>query len=287
MENRLVKTTTIALALILLNAGCIGDVDLRGFIRSEDRVNERFVQSLDWNFQIGPRAISLDSGNYTLLIGSDSHIGGTVNFSKLCTYARSSGSAALFMAGDITSGKEEDYAELARVLQISGPAHFFPVVGNHDLYFDGWKTFHAMFGSSTYTVEINSPAASDLIICLDTGGGTLGDRQLGWLRDLLERSRESYRHCLVVTHNNFFRNRFTASTNPLVEELRVLLDLFARYRVDLVAYGHDHRRYVEAFGPTTYYTLDAMSDGLDYASILSVTLSGEGIRTEFRSFEKL
>jgi 3',5'-cyclic AMP phosphodiesterase CpdA len=284
VEHRLVTSAALALALMLPLAGCIGDADLRGFVRSEDPVDRRFGQSLDWNFRNGPREIALDSDTYTLLIGADSHIGDTANIAALFRHTRTGGSAALIMAGDITTGRPEDYEKLAQLLRNSGPEHFYAIPGNHDLYFDGWVNFRALFGSSAYTVELRTPVATDLLICLDTGGGTLGGAQLGWLADLLRRTRGDYRHCLVVTHNNFFRNRFTSSTNPLVEELRVLMDLFTRHRVDLVVCGHDHRRHVENFGPTAYYTLDAMSDGLDYASFLEVTLSGEGIAAVFRGF---
>lgn len=52
---------------------------------------------------------------------------------------------------------------------------------------------------------VNTSEASDLFICLDSGSGTLGEKQLAWLREILEKKRANSQNCFVVTHNNFFR----------------------------------------------------------------------------------
>ena len=65
----------------------------------------------------------------------------------------------------------------------------------------------------------------------------------------------------MFTHNNFFRTRHTDSTNPLVEEIDVLVELFTRYNVNMVITGHDHKKDAEVFGKTTYIVMDALKDG--------------------------
>jgi hypothetical protein len=115
-----------------------------------------------------------------------------------------------------------------------------------------------------------TPDARDLFICLDTGSGTLGNRQLDWLENILENERHHFRNCIIISHSNFFRSRRTLSTTPLVEEIYFLLDLFSDNNVDMVIMGHDHERSVELFGNTVYLTLDAIEDGYSDASFVRI-----------------
>ena len=265
------KTYILLIGVIFLTA-CLKELDYSGAIRSTDRVNERFSQSVQWNKLNNTRVINLDTDNYNLLLAADIHIGGTINFKKLLSNAKMPGISALIIDGDITTGNKADYDILEQLIKEADSVRSFLVAGNHDLYYDGWPIFYSFFGSSTYTITVKTPSDSDLYICLDTGSGTLGDKQLDWLRDLLQNHRKSYRNCVVVTHNNFFRNTIEISTNPLIEELYVLLDLFAKNQVNLVITGHEHQRFDEVFGPTTYITLDALKDGLNNASYLKLSV---------------
>ena len=272
MGHKLRTKATFTVLLTLLLSGCYKDLDLSGFIRSTDRVNERFTQSEQWNNQHPPHQIIIDSDEYSLLVAADSHIGGTVNFDKFVSEASMPDISAFVMVGDIVTGKKEDYDVLRQHLPPFDTVPYFMIAGNHDLFFDGWKTFYDYFGSSTYLFTVKTSEATDLYICLDTGGGTLGNKQLTWLRNILQHSRANYRNCIVFTHNNFLRPRKTITTNPLVEELYVLLDLFADHQVDLVINGHDHSRAEEVFGWTTYLILDALLDGDPNASYLKLTV---------------
>lgn len=260
------------LILSLLVTGCGKDLDLNGLVKSDTTPDERFVESTKKGWMRSPREITIDTCSYSLIFAADCHIGTTRNFSKLLDLSRLPGVTGLFLAGDMSTGHAEDYDTLKNLLNRTDSVNWYMTVGNHDLFFGGWKLFFSYFGSSAYTVIIKTPQGSDLYICLDTGGGTLGGNQLQWLKDLLSGQRDDFRNCIVVTHNNFFRDHFTESTNPLVEEISTLLDLFAEYRVDMVITGHDHKRYEEEFGPTAYITLDGLEDGLASASYLELTV---------------
>ncbi len=176
----------------------------------------------------------------------DSHVGGTDNLTAFFDSAIASNIAAVVMAGDLTSGNEEDFVVFESTLPHQNTLVSFPIAGNHDLYFEGGRHY-AMFGSSSYTFSITTPVASDLYICLDTGGATLGPSQLSWLKEILTNERLNYRRCIIVTHNNLFRIRRTTSTTPQVEELSVLIELFAKHAVDMVITGHDHKKNVVEF----------------------------------------
>lgn len=284
MAAKLGKILIMGGVFLFALTACMYDLDVTGVVHVNDNVNERFAQSVKWNTENEPRDIVSPETEYAVLIGGDTHVGGTENLQKLIDLTRESSALAMVIAGDVSTGVEEDYLVLDSVLQDAGPAPTCLVAGNHDLYFDGWKSFYQMFGSSTYTMAVHVGDTADLFIFLDSGSGTLGSLQIDWLEDVLEANRWKHRHVIVITHLNFFRNRMTGSTNPLNEELLLLLDLFEKYRIDLLISGHDHDRYIEEFGHTTYVTLDAMVDGVEQASYLELTVNEEGVNFQFIKF---
>jgi 3',5'-cyclic AMP phosphodiesterase CpdA len=207
----------------------------------------------------------------------DSHVGSTDNLDTFFKQAKDNNTTAVVLVGDITTGHQEDYEVFEAHLPDKDSLMYFATAGNHDLYFDGWQNFYSIFGSSAYYFVVNTPNASDLFICLDTGGGTLGNKQLDWFKKLLETSRNSYRHCTVFTHNNIFRMRATTSTNPMVEEIQVLVDLFTRHNLNMVVTAHDHKRNTDVLGNTTHIIMDALQDSNDDASYLKLSITEETI----------
>lgn len=267
--------------VLLLLVSCRYDLDVTGFVYTPVPVNERFEMSVQWNSDNPPRETTVEGSDYTVLVGSDPHVGGTHNLSRMISMASEQGVAMIAIAGDLSTGWEEDYDIAVAELEEAGTIPVCVVPGNHDLYFGGWESFNSYFKTSAYTMAIHTSDISDLFIFLDTGGGTLGSKQLKWLKQLLQEERETYRYATVITHVNFFRNRFTTSTNILNEEVIVLLDLFAKQQVDIVIQGHDHKRHEELFGSTTYITLDALKDGTGNASFLQLNVGKEKINYRF------
>jgi 3',5'-cyclic AMP phosphodiesterase CpdA len=255
--------------LLFVMAGFLGkacqEIDMSGMFINDVTVNQRFEQSRNWMDLAPDVVIEVPEDNYQLYSMGDSHVGGTQNLDALLGRASEAKAAAVVMVGDLTTGHAEDFDILLQHLPFPDALPTFLMVGNHDLYFDGWDAFHSRFGPSTYLFFVKTPVATDLYICLDTGGATLGRKQLDWLEEVLEKSRASYRRCVIFTHNNLFRFRRTASTNPNVEELVVLLDLFSRHQVDMVVTAHDHEHFAQQFGFTTHIVMDALKDGLDNA----------------------
>lgn len=275
------KPESVYLLLILLFCCSCETIDYTGFIYSTDPVNERVKQSLEWNESNPAREILVSGTNYSLLIAGDSHVGGTVNLDSFLIQANTSGNSGLVIVGDLTSGKREDFEIFKQELESknSGPA--FLMIGNHDLFFNGWGTYFEFFGSSTYSFTVRTDDTIDLFICLDSGGGTHGWRQLEWLKDLLEKERKNARYCILFTHDNFFRAHRTLSTNPLVDELRIIFDLCYTYSIDMVIMGHDHMRSEEFLGKTTYITLDALEDDFEDASYLKLQIKESGLNYTF------
>ena len=277
MNNRF----SLLLAIVLTLAGCTKDPDL---LTSYKSVNQRFNQSMVWNSKHSFREIVVPTDDYSVLSGADSHVGSTVNLDSFLNIAKTTHASAVVMAGDLTTGKREDYGVLEQHIHEHDSLALFLIAGNHDLHFGGWEDFFTRFGSSSYLFTIKTPTATDLLICLDTAEGTLGDQQLEWLSNILETLRQNYRHCFVFTHNNFFRTRQTESTIPLVEEMHVLLELFTRYHVDMVISGHDHLRDDQLFGITRYIVMDPLKDETINAGYFQLNVKNGNIEYKFENF---
>ena len=281
MGNRV--NLSFGLLVILVLNSC-EEADITGMFVSGESVNQRFEQSIEWNTIHPFRQIRTSTDDYTILSNGDSHVGGTRNLDSLFACALHKGAEAVVLVGDITTGHQEDFSILEQHLPSTDTLPTFLLPGNHDLYFDGWPEFFSRFGSSTYLFTIQTPDATDLYICLDTGGGTLGNRQLDWLKETLRNLRPDHRRCVIFTHNNLFRFRRTTSTNPNVEEVVKLLEIFAAYEVDMVITAHDHERYTEEFGNTRHIVMDASRDGLENAGYLRLDVASGELGYRFRSF---
>jgi predicted phosphodiesterase len=278
MDN--LRTKAVYLLLILA-LSCCQKFETRGLIGSYENVNNRFEQSIEWNDINGYSEIKTGQSNYTLFAMGDSHVGGTKNLDTFFKNTQDENVTAAVLVGDLTTGNEEDYTKFSAHLPLIDPSKYFAIVGNHDLYFDGWKHFYAIFGSSTYFFVVSTPYQSDLYICLDSGGGTLGDKQFNWLKNLLETSRNNYRNCIIFTHNNLFRFRSTTSTNPMVDEVQALADLCIRYNVNMVVTAHDHKRNWDILGNTTFIIMDSLEDENNNASYLKLSVNEGNIDFSF------
>jgi len=283
MGYRIIINVILPLAVCMSLSSC-ETADLRGMFISYDSVNSRFKQSMEWNSTHPYKQLIVPTDDYSIFTMSDSHVGGTQNLETFFGNAISANSIAAVMVGDLTSGQADDYEVFEQHLPGPGTIGLFTLVGNHDLYFKGWEQFYSRFGSSTYRFSVQTPVATDLFICLDSGSGTLGSKQLDWLRKILENERNDYRHCVLFTHNNLFRFRRTTSTNPLIEELYVLMDLFIENDVDMLITGHDHKRDAEIFGNTTFIVLDALKDDYTDAGYMELHIRNGTLDYTFVNF---
>ena len=146
------------------------------------------------------------------------------------------------------------------------PDTMFIAIGNHDLYYDHWSSYVQFCPTSTYyfVVETNGKnRARDLYICLDTAQGTLGKKQLQWLKSLLERSSdEGFRNIIVYSHVNIFRRDNTSADISTIslEEAYELMHLFTKYGVKQYLAGHDHAREEFVQGGVKYILVDSMEE---------------------------
>lgn len=278
------KIIQLFVGISLTFTTCSKEGDNDNIFASNKTANQRFKQSMEWNSLHPYHETLISSDDYFILSMADSHVGGTINLDAFFDIAKTTKASAVVMVGDLTSGQTKDYDIFERHLPPQDSLLSFIIIGNHDLWYKGWEEFYSRFGSSTYLFTIKTTVATDLFICLDSGGGTLGDKQLEWLSSLLQSSRQKYRRCLVFTHDNLFRIRHTTSTNPSVEELHVLIEIFTENIVDMVVTGHDHEPDASLFGITRYIQMDALKDGLDNAGYFKIIINNGIIDYKFEYF---
>lgn len=280
MEIRKKSVLVFLLPLLFLFVTC-DKLDPAGYFYSSSTVNERVEQSLEKNLGQPSRDIVVTGSEYTLLVAGDSHVGGTENLNLLIEETNSPGVSGLVVVGDLTTGHEEDFITFKQEIDLKLDRPGFLMTGNHDLYFGSWKNFLNYFGSSTYSFKVSTTNSTDLFVCLDSGSGTLGWRQLDWLKTLLKEERNNVRYCILFTHVNFFRAHRTGSTNPLVDELRVIMDLCYAYSINMVFMGHDHNRSEESLGNIRFITLDALADDFENPSYLKLQVKESGLAYVF------
>ena len=160
----------------------------------------------------------------------------------------------------------------------------FSLIGNHDLYFSGWNEFYRLLGASVYWFEVKSGTTCDLFIALDSASGTLGKKQMKWLRELLTVERGRYRHCVVLTHTNLFYtdNSQTGSGNMTMEETAILTNLFSKKRVTLCLQGHDHYREDLTFGGVRYTIVGTIRDDFEKPEFLTILVSKNGVEYDWK-----
>lgn len=285
MVSRIIGTATLAFLLL----GC-DRVDFKGFIMpTGDVVNSRFEQSLALHGSEPVATLNADE-EYLFYVCTDPHISTTTDNLRRFVGDFRSDPEALFgiVLGDCIDqlGSMPTYVEAINHLADTRPSPIFSLLGNHDLYFEQWNDFRDLVGPSHYWFEVSHRAGKDLFLALDTASGTLGERQMGWLRTFLADNRKEYRHCIVITHANIFYNDTSQNTsgNLPLDETMALLDLFDRYDVMMCLQGHDHHRDDLVFRGVRYTIVGTIRDEVDNPEYLCIRISGDNVEYNWLEF---
>lgn len=276
------------IVLCLLGCGC-SQLDIKGFVMpTGDGVQLRFEQSVAMNEGLKAATVEAEE-NYLFYAAADPHIYHTQRNVGLFNDAfRNDGDASFgVMLGDCTDVRD-NLPNYLRALEFDPQRHtydhrIFHLLGNHDVYFNGWVDFKRLIGPSVYWFEVAFPGGKDLFISLDTATGTLGRDQTEWFRSFLASNRSNYRHCFILTHMNLFYTDGSQRTsgNMPIEETFALVDFLGRQRVTLVLQGHDHHREELSYGGVEYRVLGAIADKADDPEYLKVNVSPQGVELEW------
>ncbi len=167
----------------------------------------------------------------------------------------------IIMTGDVTeTGKESCFAryeefeqKLHTTIENTGnKIPDFAVIGNHDLYNNGWAHWlearkesiekgHSFFKFTTTTgPDLNGESHARSWYFTDSGNSTLGNKQLHALQEALENDPNEK---FFFTHYPFFADnaapldRFKWTNNY---ERAIYFDLFDKNNVDMIFSGHYH-----------------------------------------------
>ncbi len=279
-------------ASLMLVSSC-NRLDVLGMVVNRSDTEERVADWLDWDNQNPPFVINNVPDNYTFYSCSDSHIND--DNSRLAQYITKERNDlhAVFsiVAGDLANESGERPFILTDSAMMFDPAKHlkndpcFPIIGNHDVYFNCAEYYKQHFHTSTYTVTVNTRGGyKDLFIFLDSGNGTHGRSQLDWLEEQLSH-RTDYRYCFVISHNWLFRTTYNYTTTPAAnlpeEEQYAFMDLMSHNAVDMVIMGHFHYRDTKTFGGVKYVMTDNLNDSKTEPSYLVVSCADK-ITYEYR-----
>jgi 3',5'-cyclic AMP phosphodiesterase CpdA len=228
------------------------------------------------------RKIANLGDTYEFLVATDTHIyeGGAYGLERLNQVIGNAKFAAVL--GDITeNGSEEDVRTFRRIAEsLSVPC--YPVIGNHDVFFNNWRNWRDIIGSTSYRIdgfsggsESGNPIVTLFII--DTANASFGEAQLNWLEKELKTAGN---RVFIFTHTNLFVES--------VYDIQQLTDIRERARImsildgrcDALFTGHLHKRLIKTIGSVQYITIE---DFKRHKTYCRVTVSPEGFSYTFES----
>ena len=266
MKNIYIYLGSLFLVLCSIFTACGPDarLDLVGnIIGSAPRTDVRFADSEKYNAEHPFVTIKAPVENYRVYVCTDTHI--TTDFYNWQNFIRAYRADLLcpvaLHLGDIVDASNHYPDVLNSFNEVPSnplkPDTIMLVAGNHDICFKQWDEYLENFKTSVYYFIVETPLGQkDLFIMYDSADGTLGKKQLQWMRNTLEwASKQNFRHIVAGSHTHFFMrdNSQGIATNYPIEETYTLLRLFQSHGVDMLLTGHSHSREVTLFASQTGY----------------------------------
>lgn len=268
-------------------------LDVKGLLMpTGEGVEKRFEQSMQMNKDLKAEPVSTQE-SYTFYVATDPHINEThANLGIFNDALRNDVNASFgVILGDCTD-KRDNIQSYLNAVSYDAERHacdhkIYHILGNHDLYFKGWTAFKENVGPAVYWFEVTFPEGKDLYISLDTATGTLGRKQTKWLHSFLAENRSAYRHCVILTHTNFFYTDRSQGTsgNMALEESYALIDFLGKQKVSLVLQGHDHFREDLTYNNVRYTILGAIKDETEVPEYLKVNVTQDNIELDWQVIE--
>ena len=286
---QVVKRWSLVVVGALAVGGC-NSIDFMGFFApARDGVERRFEQSVEMTHDLNLGAVNVPE-EYIFYVCADPHIDKThQNLDIFNDRLRNDVNASFgVILGDCSEVRNNIPAYLS-ALAYNPEKHLcdyemFHVLGNHDIFFDGWSEFRELIGPSAYWFEVLFAEGRDLYITLDSANGMLGRKQTEWLKTFLKNNRSKYRHCIVLTHTNLFYTDLTqtSSGNMPIEESFALMELFGKQDVSLVLQGHDHYRENLVYDGVKYTVVGTIRDESKAPEYLKVTVTAAGVSLDWQ-----
>jgi hypothetical protein len=237
-------------------------------------LNERLNDANNFTYLDGSvppansRSLSLNNagGDYSFVVVSDTHMsdGDAFGLDNLHTKLINTDKFVID-TGDITEGAKA--VDVQRFIDIAGnmkiPASedpttplipFYPVIGNHDIYFGNWPNWREKIGSTRYRVWSGNPGDHALFI-LDSANITFGKAQLQWLESGLNEVKAAGGRAFVFTHANMFISKLLDIEHLTDARERAWFMSILAGKAEIAFSGHVHDHIERRAGGVLYISL--------------------------------
>lgn len=253
-------------AILAFSVGACTEIYLNPM---QSRFNDNFNGSLSSPSDVDPSGTNV----FSIAFMGDAQIAGSGEGDRLeaaLSDASAKGVSFAVVAGDLSnSGRDYQFDRYLNIMNNSGLT-YYSVIGNHDIFFDGWKEYKSKIGRSIYTITADNLQ----LFVIDAANGLLGRRQLKWLEEELSNSSAS--HKIVVGHYPPWVGKLSSYFKmDSEEEAAILKDILYRNNVKYMFAGHYHGFEKIQIGKTWYITSGGVNHQLDlgqraHYTILSV-----------------
>jgi len=260
------QSFNIFLTILIFCAACILSTcsnDFEGLVASND-LDYRLESKNHFPFLDDPvrnwRNTAFNGNEYKFLIVTDTHIedGDDFEFRKIEEIIKNDSDIKFAVnLGDITQHGTERDIKLFIDIADSTEIPFYPVIGNHDIYFNNWSVWKEYIGSTNYKIEFrNTVGIGDphtTLLVLDTANAFFGKDQLDWLEDEINKAKS--KNIFVFTHAPLFTTGIKMQqVTDTRERARVMSIL--RNKAKFMFSGHSHQRAINEAGNVTYVTFE-------------------------------
>jgi 3',5'-cyclic AMP phosphodiesterase CpdA len=276
--------SALSLAIVCITMGC-DFVDLAGLFVSHE-LNERleaknnfiYLTEDDRNMKVTPPI----TGDFSFIVMTDTHIenGDTKDVEKIKGEITKYDAKFVAILGDITqNGAKKDIIAATNFMR-SLPVPCYPVIGNHDVYFNNWSEGWGKYiGSSRYKV---SDGTYVTLFILDSANAFFGKSQVDWLERELKTAQGTV---FVMTHSDLFvqdKIKIQQLYDP-AERARIMSILHDNNdRCKMMLMGHSHERVEKEFGEVKYISTE---DYKDFQVYMLVKVKDGVVSREFHSLK--
>jgi len=230
-------------APIYFSCSTYGLEDIDQYVNAmETTVDERFEESLSGQSKPLKIPVVQNPEHFSFLWCTDMHLRTNRRdyLDKLGMFAQRVNARFIIHSGDLADhGLLEEFNYfLVRKEEAVLPV-FFAVLGNHDLYGDGWDAFKEKMGPSVTAFDYGNSR----FIFIDSATCDIGRQQMDWIEDELKSARQSYwiEHIFIFSHMCLYDSTFESPTIICDPDERYLLtSLLDKYDVDFFLCGHKH-----------------------------------------------
>jgi len=175
--------------------------------------------------------------------------------------------------GDISQfGAEED---IDRFIEIAGTLGVpcYPVIGNHDIYFNNWSVWRDRIGSTCYRIDDTD---NTTLFVLDSANAFFGKAQLDWLEKEMKTAQS---RVFLFTHSDLFVKGPVSIQQLTDTKERARIISILHDRCQMVLMGHSHTRVENKAGNIQFISIEDFKSKSVY---LLVEVRNTGVTYSFR-----